>query len=269
MWIVVWVVVCVGGVWPTLSTADIIFRNGYETGNLSGWSLEDSGRARHAITIVKAPVRTGTFAARFELNRADPRLAGTYRNEVSVGRRGTPRIAAMNEEYWYGFSIFIPANWQHDHLRDELAQFHAPPDPGEVWRNPVLAFDTRRGLWEVWNRWDKRRIQTHPNNHQSGHRLLWTGPLKKGAWNDWVVHVKWNWQGNGFLDVWLNDVQVVNDNGPNCYNDGQQRYFKWGIYKRAWSDTAAPFTVARRVVINDGLRIGDHTASYREVAPGG
>ena len=259
---------CIGGIPQGNLSAKLIWSGDYESGNLSEWRTSEIGRQSHSVKIVTSPVRRGARSARFELRNDDPLVTETYRNEVSVGRSGSPRMAEMGQEYWYSFSIFIPANWQNDDLRDELAQFHAPPDPGEVWRNPPLGFDTREGKWEIWNRWDKRRIQTHPNNHQSGHRLLWTGPLHKGQWNDWVVHVKWSYEDDGFLEIWLNDVKVVNDNGPNCYNDQHQRYFKWGIYKRAWSTNSPPFEVHTRVIYNDGMRIGDKDSSYREVAPG-
>jgi hypothetical protein len=247
--------------------AKMLYVGSYENGTIEGWRKTDIGWLGHSVNLVTAPVRRGRYAARFELRLLDPLVTGTFRNELSVGRHGYPEIAAMGQEYWYGFSIYIPADWENDGLRDELAQFHAPPDPGEIWRNPPLGFDTKDGNWEIWNRWDRRAIQTD-NAYESGHRLLWKGALQKGQWNDWVVHVKWSYQSDGFLEIWLNDQKVVDDNGPNCYNDQSQRYFKWGVYKRAWSNEGPPFATDKRVIYNDELRIGDEDSSYDEVAPG-
>ena len=67
-------------------------------------------------------------------------------------------------------------------------------------------------------------------------------PTEKGCWTDWVVHVKWSYQSDGILQIWKNGEKVVDQNGPNAFNDAHGPFFKMGLYK-GWRN---PPTQTRR-----------------------
>src|SRR3990172_1067086 len=89
-------------------------------------------------------------------------------------------------------------------------------------------------------------------------------PFKKGAWNDVVVHVRFNYDKPGITEVWLNGAKFVNSTPKvnphaNAHNDPLAPAFKLGFYA---SSTKA------HTVYYDDIRVGDADSSYDEVAPG-
>ena len=57
---------------------------------------------------------------------------------------------------------------------------------------------------------------------------------------------------------WKNGEQVIDDGGPTAFNDQTGPYFKMGLYG-----------LCNRVIHHDELRIGDESARYEDVEPGG
>ena len=55
--------------------------------------------------------------------------------------------------------------------------------------------------------------------------------MERGAWTDWVFHVKWSYGPDGVLEVWKNSQKIVTKSGPNTFNDARGPYMKMGIYK--------------------------------------
>ena len=170
----------------------------------------------------------------------------------------------MGEEYWYGFSIFLPEGFVVNNDWEILAQWHGYPDKniGETWRNPVMALNSDEGIWSVTVRWDSKK-----NTFESGERvydgtkLFEFGPYETGVWTDWVFHVKWSYESDGLLEIWKNGVKVVDRDGPNCFNDALGPYFKMGIY--------AGDVPSTRIVYHDEFRMADANSTYEDVAPSG
>lgn len=47
--------------------------------------------------------------------------------------------AKLGHTYYYGISMYMPADWQNDSSMEILQQWHGTPDPGEAWRSPMVA----------------------------------------------------------------------------------------------------------------------------------
>jgi hypothetical protein len=45
------------------------------------------------------------------------------------------------------------------------------------------------------------------------------GPLIKNVWYDFVYHVRWSWNSDGFLRAWVNGVLKLDHHGPTLYQD--------------------------------------------------
>ncbi|MBN1508228.1 MAG: polysaccharide lyase [Sedimentisphaerales bacterium] len=236
----------------------LLFESDFENGNLEGW--QPSG---NTPAIVQGPARSGKHAMRTSLDRQKDRFS--YRTEVSGPR------AEIGKEYWYGFSILLPEDYAPDHIWEIVAQWHGVPDfdAGENWRNPVMALSTTNGHWGWVSRWDAKR-----NTFESGMREYGgthnydLGPYQKGVWTDWVVHVKWSYRQDGLLQVWKDGVKVIDQDGPNAFNDKDGPFFKMGLYK-GWSDpNRRSDKVSKRVLYHDEFRMGGSEAGYEDVAPG-
>ncbi|MGB7441989.1 MAG: polysaccharide lyase [Coleofasciculaceae cyanobacterium] len=223
--------------------------------NGAGWNqtqFTDQSRG----TIVGSPTRSGTGAAKFTLNYPDKRAE---KNKFSAGRPG--------EERWFGFSTYIPTNWQDHNNFTIVAQIKGSPDTGEQYRSPFVSFEVRNGVWTLFNRWDPNPISQPARNGSGGtiqSKRLYSGPYSKGQWTDWVIHAEWSYNSDGLLELWKDGVQLASWVAPNCYNDSEHSFhFKIGMYKPGYNEShPSPL-----VIYHDEVRIGNGNASYADVAP--
>jgi hypothetical protein len=236
----------------------LLTESDFETGDLEGWRVSGN-----APTVVDGPARAGTRAMRTSLDRRKDRVA--YRTEVSGPH------SDVGKEYWYGFSIFLPQDYQPDRIWEIVAQWHGVPDfdVGENWRNPVMALSTTNGRWDWVSRWDaKRNTFAGGKRKYGGTQKYDLGAYQRGIWTDWVIHVKWSYGSDGILEVWKNGEKVIDQNGPNAFNDQRGPFFKMGLYK-GWRDPNRPSdAVSARVLYHDEFRMGAAEAGYDDVAPG-
>ncbi len=238
--------------------AGLIFSSDFEDGRLKGWRP-----AGNSPTVTRDVARRGRYALKTSLDRRKD--AVSYRTEV------TGPEADIGKEYWYGFSIFLPDDYVPDKIWEIVAQWNCIPDydVGEKWRNPVLALFTTGGRWSWVTRWDaKRNTFASGKREYGGEREYDLGPYQRNCWTDWVVHVKWSYQSDGILQVWKNGEKLVDQNGPNAFNDAHGPIFKMGLYKGWHKPPTQPDTVSRRVLYHDEFRMAGAGATYQDVAPG-
>jgi hypothetical protein len=221
-------------------------------------------------------VRGGARAFKLTLRESDPMIHNGTRAEIG---RDTDASAHSHTEQWYGFSMFLPDTWQIDNQAGEIiAQWHSPNTDeaaaGEPGKSPPLSLYLNGDVFKIASIWDPKKV-TQDNDPtigtpKGGRATLWQGSVSamRGKWVDWVFHVKWNYDGNGFVRVWKDGQQIVNSTGPNTYNDEGTIFFKYGIYKYGWNNNnGSGNTVKLRSLYVDELRYGDRYSSYGEVAP--
>ncbi|HEY9199178.1 MAG TPA: polysaccharide lyase [Gammaproteobacteria bacterium] len=218
----------------------------------------------NAPTIVQAPHRSGRYAIKTLLNRSTSPVS--YRTEMQFSKC---MQVMPGQEYWYGFSIFLPTNYVSDSLWEIVAQWHSSPDPAEAdgGLNPPVALQTTNGVWTVLTRWDSKPITVRPDYEGSNRYTL--GAYATGKWTDWVFRIKWSPYQDGIIQVWKDGQKVIDKAGPIGYNDAIGPYFKMGLYKD-WKDRVNPTgVVSERILYHDELRIAGPNGSYADVAPGG
>jgi len=236
----------------------VTFTSDFENAQLKGW--RGSG---NTPAVTRSRTRAGRYAMKSTLDRHRDRVS--YRTEVSGPR------AEIGKECWYGFSILLPDDYVPDRVWEIVAQWHGVPDQdtGETWRNPVMALFTTGGRWSWVSRWDAKRNTFESGRREYGGTKTYDlGPYERERWTDWVVHVKWSYKPDGILQVWKNGEKVIDQAGPNAFNDAKGPYFKMGLYK-GWRDPKKPGdAVSKRVLYHDEFRMGGAEASYEDVAPG-
>ena len=235
----------------------LIFIGDFEKGQLTGWRI--SGNAPQ---VTNRPVRAGQYAMKTLLNRNKDKVS--YRTEVSGPG------SEVGKEYWYGFSILLPDDYVPDKVWEIVAQWHGVPDfkIGENWRNPVMALSTTGGKWDLVSRWDAKENTFEGGKRAYGGTKKYNlRPYRTGVWTDWVVHVKWSYESDGLLEVWKNGEKVVEQEGPNTFNDKKGPYFKMGLYK-GWENPNSPSdAVSSRILYHDEFCMAGSGASYDDVAP--
>jgi hypothetical protein len=201
--------------------------------------------------IVTSPTRSGQYAARFQLNRDDPIVSSSKRTEIS---EPTPSPATPERvERWFGFSIFLPSDWAQDPSAESVTQWHQVADTGG---GPPLAIITNNGQWQVSQHWE------------SFERHTLIGMYQTGRWTDWVLHIRWSPDADGFITIWRDGGQVFSAQGRNKHNDGRAVYMKFGIYKWDWHSNPSKSKINERVMFYDSLRVADEGGSYPMVDPG-
>lgn len=237
------------------------FATGSVLGRVAPWSRKEA--LFHELRVVTAPTRAGGKALRVEVNKHERNQGGgSWRAEVLTFNTGGDS-GGHDVVRWYGLSTFVPADWVNDPSTDIIFQFHEIPDAGEDWRSPPLYLRVNDNKLE-WNaRWDSKPLSV--GNTPEGSATIYTGPLVKGRWVDWVLTVRWDFRpgGNGFVEIWRDGTRQPVYNGPNCYNDQKPLYLKAGLYRFGWDSTA----FSQRVIFHDEIRVGSEKATYADVAP--
>jgi Polysaccharide lyase len=214
-----------------------------------GWNRQWC--CQKSAQIVTSPTRSGQYAARFQLNRDDPVVSSSKRTELS---EPTPGPATPERvERWIGFSIFLPNDWVKDPSAESVTQWHQFADIGG---GPPLALITNNGQWQISQHWE---------NFEK-HTLI--GAYETGRWTDWIFHIRWSPESDGFITIWRDGGEVFSAQGKNKHNDGHAVYMKFGIYKWDWQSNPSKSQVNERVMFYDSLRIADEGGSYPMVDPG-
>ena len=165
-------------------------------------------------------------------------LEGERRSELVPKGNGLGIDDLGYEEYWFGFSIYIPFDMPDC---DAIVwQIHGVPNEGDPTRNPNAALFYAKGKWT---------FNIRSDNTQSSSYL---GQVKKGAWTDFIIQSIWSYNDDGLMRVHVDgyggDSEKITINGANAYDDLQGRYMKMGLY--LMSPAATDISVC-----NDEIRV--------------
>lgn len=199
------------------------------------------GRVRR---VADGSAREGEHKLRFEIA---PRPT-SFRAEISRP------VVPMGSDCWYGFSIYLPADWRRDPKGTIMAQWHA--EVGRPVPNfPNVALYVLADTWQVRTNWNTRGDTSQvPGWRKKAFRL---GPVRKGAWTDWVLRGKWSPKRDGLLQVWQNGRQVIDHRGPTTYVNDTGPYFKMGLYHPKWRYADARIPPGSRTLVSyaDAVRL--------------
>ncbi|WP_375770586.1 polysaccharide lyase [Archangium gephyra] len=210
---------------PTLATASTNWRGDFETGNLSQWDREQSVSSSR-LQVVSSPVREGRYALKTIVRQGDdPINASGNRNELLYLDR-----EAAGSEFFYKWSTLFPSSFPRSPKWQIFTQWHHDGSGG----SPPLEFYVVD---------DQLRLRV---GGSSG-KIVWTAPLKREQWNDFVLHVKWSPDPKtGFVELYHNGKVVLPLMKVATQYSGQLNYLKMGLYR---DESIAP----EGVVFHDGF----------------
>jgi len=214
-----------------------------------------------ALRISGEKARKGRSSARFEFSKSDvTNYNGYVRSELRLG-------SETDNERWYGFSNYLPADFVTDPMAEKIAQWHEVPDweLGESWRSPPISLGIKNDRFYLQILWAAALVNT--NDTKDGEKNVDLGAVERDQWNDWVFHIKFSYQADGILEIWKNKKKIYSYYGPNSFNDRNLPYFKIGIYKWGWKGWAEYSPEDKRVLYYDEVRIGDRHANLDRVSP--
>ncbi|HLI10064.1 MAG TPA: polysaccharide lyase [Alphaproteobacteria bacterium] len=180
---------------------------------LDGWSRR---RLREADSAVIEAMGGRENAIRVTLRPGD------YVSEGWRAELADIYHAPIGRDLWYGFSTYIPADYPvgEDNIC-VLAQWHDQANPGEPAHKPMLAHRYNKGVFYVSH--DGPGIRQIALYREAG--------FARGTWHDFIYHIRWSEQPDGYIDGWIDGRNVVHFHGTTMY-PGQKLgpYFKLGVY---------------------------------------
>ncbi len=237
--------------------AGLLFVGDFEDGSMKQYC--DSDEATVTKTgIVSSPVRAGNAALKVTLDREAHREIQNHRTDFWLC--GMSGKCFEEQEYWYGFSTYLPADWEPDTQAELYVQWVPGHGSTRSTGGPTLAIYVYGDQYCVRKRWDVGA---------SGYKNLWRGDIlaDRGKWIDWVFSLFWSPGDRGRIAVWKSGEQIVSDRGVNCNPADTAPYFKFGIYKWPWKDDESESTITRREVYFDEIRIAGSGGSFEMVSP--
>lgn len=230
--------------------AGVVFSDSFDTGDISSqWRRECA--SVESCQVSDSVAKDGTSSIKFSLQKGDPDVALSKRAEIAYKKE------EAFQDFEYGFSIFLPANYQQDRSGEILAQWHENPDfdLGENWKSPPLALYTDDGEWVLRQFWDLDLISLSQNGSNAGSSRTSLGNYQTGVWTDWKFRVKWSVEGDGIVEVYQNNVKLFDKKGINTYNNKEGIYFKTGIYKFDWKNRPDYSQIDSREIFVDKISI--------------
>jgi Polysaccharide lyase len=222
---------------PTAASAHVVWKGDFETGNTSQWTKEEMVNSNR-LTVVTDRVREGSYALRCEVDQGDnPIQASGNRNElVYVGEEYEPEVA-QGSEYYYSWSTLFDESFPSANTWQLFTQWHHTGLTG----SPPVEF-------YVFGEELRMRVGGELASD------VWSAPLQRGVWNDFILHVKWSADPNvGFVELYHDGQVVVPRKSMATMYAGQGVYLKQGLYR---NDTVAP----QGVVFHDGFTVATELA---------
>jgi hypothetical protein len=200
-----------------------------------------------------------------------------YRTEVAHTTKMEVNKGAETQDYWMGFSLYIPAPYPvlKKPVYEIVFQFHSSP-VDDNWTgyggyNPNLAFrlspesDSTGSIIFNIKGSDKPYPQL-PDNRPKDVFEKTIVSYQTGKWYDFVIHTRLD-SKEGFTKVWFQGGQIVDYYGPNYYAGHGKCYLKFGLYN-GWRERNIDEPVTTRTLYHDEFRFAwGEGADYDMICP--
>lgn len=174
--------------------------------------------------------------SRFELRPGD-----VWENDAERHPDGRQRVSMRgqtfwpdNTDVWFSYSVrtsAMPSSWT------QLTSLHAELEAGETPGKPdPFGFMVSNGRFAIETRSDTRALTTSKADTVVRYSMPMFEP---NSWQNIVVRVRFDPNGNGRLTFWLNGQQRYDSGAiPIGYNDRVGPYFKYGLYRGGSDQTS-------------------------------
>lgn len=181
----------------------------FESGNVNQYSGTQEVSSDR-LQVVSDQVHQGKYALKVTVKQGDnPINASGNRNELFQEGH-----AEEGTEAYYRWSTMFPADYPTANDWQLFAQWHQPED---CCGSPPIQF-------YVYG--EEIRLTVSTDQTQ-----VWKTPLERGAWHDFILHVKFSDDPKvGFIEVWYDGQHVL----PRTYAATRANdYLKLGLYRAA------------------------------------
>ena len=148
------------------------------------------------------------------------------------------------QDYWISYAFLVEPGPVHHNQWLIIGQWHATEDgprtapgraPDDALSPPFALNLTDGDRLVITSRTDRAAHQTR--EHYPAERFEWRDdkPIVRNTWHRVVIHVRFGWQGDGRLQVWIDEKRRVNRKKDYSigYNDLVGPHWNFGAY-RGW-----------------------------------
>jgi len=234
-------------------------------------SPQDCGFAEQSKTAGRASLVSvaGMRGVRLHTEPGDSNINGSRtaeRDDLTLDQATSD--CYEGREHWWAHSVLFPADYVDPPESTAsswnwggVADFHnsAPGDwqaSFQVNAMPVTAISSDRPTGLSFQIAHGNR--TKPTLYNAP-----IGPVVRNVWYNFVYHVKWTSQTDGFFDAWVNGVRKMVYRGPTLY-PGQGCYFKLANYHSAFGK---PTSVVHARVIRGVTSLAVSSGPLEGVVP--
>ncbi|WP_395841841.1 heparin lyase I family protein [Archangium violaceum] len=188
----------------------VVWRGDFETGDRSQWSKTQMVSADR-LQVIASPTRQGSYAIKATVRQGDnPINSSGNRNEL---------VRMTNEkegdEFFYRWNTMFASNFPSAKTWQLFTQWHHSGDSGSP---PVEFYVNGETIY--------LRVQ--------GSTVVWSTPLVRGQWQDFIFHVKWSANSSvGFVELYHNGQLVLPKRNVATLYSGQTNYLKVGLYRNS------------------------------------
>ncbi|HEX8822839.1 MAG TPA: heparin lyase I family protein [Archangium sp.] len=205
------------------TTPGVVWRGDFETGDRSQWSSTQMVSSDR-LQVVPSPAREGRYAIKVTVKQGDnPISASGNRNELV---RMTGEKAG--DEFFYRWSTMFASDFPSAKTWQIFTQWHHSGCCG----SPPMEFYVNGETLYL---------------RANGSTVVWSAPLVRGQWQDFIFHVKWSPDAKvGFVELYHNGQLVLPKRYIATMYSGTTNYLKLGLYRNS---TVAPVGI----VYHDGF----------------
>ena len=251
-----------------------------DTGN---WSLlETHGSISQNPWNLKVEtdiVRDGEYSLRFEMRDSDcygddcprgDRKGAMGRSEITTLDSLSKKYSHDHGEHWYAWSMYIPKETTFHEGWTILGQFKETNGSHERNKKYKECKNDEVGLRLGFKLQDQglilfretchvKKNQNKPKYYKIEKILLSNDQIdnRKDQWLDFLIHVNWSFEEDGFINLWLNDKKVYEHQGINSSVPVKYKgqlpgvLFRFGIYNGYRSKPLPP-----QVIYYDSFKRG-------------
>jgi hypothetical protein len=217
------------------------------------------GPDNNKLTNTDAPTRNGKTAFKHWINTRGER------SELKMGR------AEIGGEYWYGWSLFLPGDFDPRESISIVMQLATFPTPRNG-KFPLGANGSYMAIEPDGRLSFKLQHKGEGGKDSEGTDFTVVDDITplKDRWLDFIMHAKWTGQNDGFLKLWVRTkddnaaMQKLDWKGRTFWDDEDTGpSFKMGLYtgEPGWKGPS------ERTLFTDDYRLGDARSSFAEVDP--
>ena len=166
----------------------------------------------------------------------------------TMSQPGNQNQFSYGTDIYQAFSVYVPAGYKHNADWNLIYQFHGYPDDlgnCDNWRSPPFSIALNMNKWRVWGRYSTQKCNTDGNGSVTSMILHEGQPIVKGNWTHFVLHLRFDYSGDGRCEVWLRDAEnstpekIVDYSGALGFNDenAPYDYVSFGYY---YGNSAGP-----------------------------